>query len=150
MLFSCSEILVSQTCAQVDPSGQKASKMLTFFFFFFLALFWILLVCLFLRVRVGVTSAVCHVSPWGEKRVWVVAELSMLKCPNERSSILPVANRFLLRESLYPLPWSSISIPDRVVPSFKNCTASVEGFEGPFESSNLALSVPAPGDKHRR
>lgn len=40
-----------------------------------------------------------------------------------------------------------MSIPDRVVPSFRNCTARVEGFEGPFESSNLALSVPAPGPK---
>lgn len=97
------------------------------------------------------TSAVCHVSSWGENRgVWVVAGLAIPMCPDERSSIIPVANLFLLRESLYPLPWSSISIPDRVVPSFKNCTARVEGFEGPFESSNLALSVPAPGDKHGR
>lgn len=40
-----------------------------------------------------------------------------------------------------------MSIPDRVVPSFRNCTARVEGLEGPLESSNLALSVPAPGPK---
>lgn len=66
-------------------------------------------------------------------------------CPVE--CVVPVANLFLLRESLYPLPWSSISTPDSVVPSFKNCTARVEGFEGPLESSNFALSVPAPGAK---
>lgn len=40
-----------------------------------------------------------------------------------------------------------MSTPDRVVPSFRNCTARVEGLEGPFESSNLALRVPAPGPK---
>ena len=62
---------------------------------------------------------------------------------------IPEANLFLLRESLYPGPWSSMSTPDRVLPSFINCTAIVEGFEGPLDSSNLALSDPAPGVRHR-
>jgi len=58
---------------------------------------------------------------------------------------VPVANLFLLRESLYPVPCSSMSTPDRVLPSLINCTARVEGFEGPFDSSNFALRDPAPG-----
>ena len=55
-----------------------------------------------------------------------------------------MANLFLLRESLYPVPCSSMSTPDKVLPSFMNCTARVEGFEGPLDSSNLALRDPAP------
>lgn len=63
---------------------------------------------------------------------------------------IPVANLFLLRESLYPVPCSSMSTPDRVLPSFINCTARVEGLDGPSDSSNLALRVPAPGVKHKQ
>lgn len=43
-----------------------------------------------------------------------------------------------------------MSTPDRVLPSFINCTAIVEGFDGPFDSSNLALRDPAPGVKHKQ
>lgn len=57
---------------------------------------------------------------------------------------VPVANLFLLSDSLYPVPCRSMSTPDRVLPSFMNWTAKVEGVEGPLESSNLANTEPAP------
>lgn len=64
----------------MDPSGQKASHRWRFFFF------QNLFVCLFLRGRVVVTSAVCHVSSWGENRgAWVVAWSSIPMCPDEWS-----------------------------------------------------------------
>lgn len=62
----------------------------------------------------------------------------------------PVANLFLLRESLYLVPCSSMSTPDSVLLSFMNCIANVDGLDGPVERSNLALREPAPGIKHKR
>lgn len=58
--------------------------------------------------------------------------------------VLPETNLFLLRESRYPDPTSSISTPERVLPSVKNWTARVAGIEGPSESSNFALREPEP------
>lgn len=55
-----------------------------------------------------------------------------------------MANLFLLRDSLYPVPNSSMSTPDSVLPSLINCTARVVGVDGPSESSNLALRDPEP------
>lgn len=37
-----------------------------------------------------------------------------------------------------------MSTPDRVAPSLMNCTARVDGLDGPCERSNLALIDPAP------
>ncbi|TNN61267.1 hypothetical protein EYF80_028562 [Liparis tanakae] len=37
-----------------------------------------------------------------------------------------------------------MSTPDSVLPSLRNCTASVVGLAGPSDSSNLALRDPAP------
>lgn len=42
-----------------------------------------------------------------------------------------------------------MSTPDKVLPSFMNWTAKVDGFEGPFESSNLARREPAPEVKNQ-
>lgn len=46
----------------------------------------------------------------------------------------PAANLFLMSEKRYPGPASSMSQPDRVLPSLVNCTASGAGLLGPSVS----------------
>lgn len=131
-------------CAQMDPGVREALQKLTIF---------MSSENLFFSLR---TRVVGHLSnlPYNVLRkeqqmcslsCWCVKYSSNQVCRDDKEYVIPVANLFLLRESLYPVPCSSISTPDRVLPSFINCTARVEGFDGPFESSNLALRDPAPG-----
>lgn len=110
----------------------------------------VFVLCFFFRTRVvgHLSSLPCNVLK--ETEAWVADALIIPVSVTFGCTCLPVANLFLLRESLYPLPSSSMSTPDRVLPSLINCTARVEGFEGPFDSSNLALRDPAPGVKHKQ
>lgn len=48
------------------------------------------------------------------------------------------------------MPTSSISTPERVLPSLRNCTASVVGLLGPSERSNFALRDPEPTRKRTK
>jgi hypothetical protein len=48
------------------------------------------------------------------------------------------------------VPTSSVSTPERVLPSLRNCTASVVGLLGPSERSNFALRDPEPIRKRRK
>lgn len=56
----------------------------------------------------------------------------------------PAANLFLTREKRYPGPASSMSQPDRVLPSLVNCTASGAGLLGPSVSWKRANNDPTP------
>lgn len=145
VLFYCSEILASWAEAWLCSDGSRGpgrlAKLPTFVFLF----------CVFFfRTRVvgHLSSLPCNVLK--ETEAWVADALIIPVSVTFGCTCLPVANLFLLRESLYPLPSSSMSTPDRVLPSLINCTARVEGFEGPFDSSNLALRDPAPGVKHKQ
>ena len=66
------------------------------------------------------------------------------KHQNHKHNRIPVINRFLMSDTLYPLPVSSKSNPDSVLPSQRNCTATAEGVEGPEVTSNLARKDPVP------
>ena len=57
---------------------------------------------------------------------------------------LPAANLFLMSENLYPAPTSSMSQPERVLPSLVNCTTNGEGLLGPSDNWNLANKEPTP------
>lgn len=57
-------------------------------------------------------------------------EYFILKTPSDT----PAANLFLMSEKRYPGPASSMSQPDRVLPSLVNCTASGAGLLGPSVS----------------
>lgn len=48
------------------------------------------------------------------------------------------------------MPTSSVSTPERVLPSLRNCTASVVGLLGPSERSNFALRDPEPTRKRTK
>ena len=61
----------------------------------------------------------------------------------------PAANLFLTSEKRYPGPASSISQPDRVLPSLVNWTAREEGLLGPPDRRNRANNEPTPGDAPR-
>lgn len=56
----------------------------------------------------------------------------------------PAANLFLMREKRYPGPASSMSQPDKVLPSLVNCTASGAGLLGPSASWKRANNDPTP------
>lgn len=56
----------------------------------------------------------------------------------------PAANLFLMSEKRYPGPASSMSQPDRVLPSLVNCTASGAGLLGPSVSWKRANNDPTP------
>lgn len=57
---------------------------------------------------------------------------------------LPATNLRLTNDILYPVPTNSKSIPDSVVPSQLNCVVKIDGVDGPFATSSLALSVSIP------
>lgn len=148
VLLSCSETLASKALTvlrwiQVFGKPHKFDSFYVRWVFFSLSFF-------------GITRVVGHLSnlPYivlnkenTRCTIWVGLNRLMWsgRDGKERVCVLPVANLFLLRESLYPAPCSSMSTPDRVLASFINCTARVEGLDGPFESSNLARKDPAPG-----
>lgn len=52
-----------------------------------------------------------------------------------------------MREKRYPGPASSMSQPDRVLPSLVNCTASGAGLLGPSVSWKRANNDPTPEGK---
>lgn len=60
------------------------------------------------------------------------------------NQFLPATNLRLTNDILYPVPESSKSIPDSVVPSQLNCVVRIDGVDGPFETSSRALSVSIP------
>ena len=49
-----------------------------------------------------------------------------------------------MSENLYPAPTSSMSQPERVLPSLVNCTTNGEGLLGPSDNWNLANKEPTP------
>jgi hypothetical protein len=60
------------------------------------------------------------------------------------SSCSPATNRRFTSDILYPLPESSKSMPDSVVPSQLNCVVRIDGVEGPLPISRRARSVSMP------
>lgn len=158
MLLYCSEILASRDKtpggARVDPKVREVARA---------NLIFEARMIFFLRTRVvgRLSNPPCSVLNKQKKRrrfsCWCIINITLKAavviqtahvCDGE--VLIPVANLFLLRESLYPVPSSSMSTPDRVLPSFINCTARVEGVDGPSDSSNLALRHPEPAVKHKQ
>lgn len=51
---------------------------------------------------------------------------------------------FLTNDTLKPGDVISKSIPDNVASKHRNCADTGDGFDGPFDTSNLARSCPKP------
>lgn len=57
---------------------------------------------------------------------------------------IPETNLLFTKDNRYPVPTSSNSMPDNVVPSQLNCVLSMAGFDGPLATSSRARNVSIP------